>query len=99
MFGFTFFISDRLLLIKGPPDAVKYIFFTFLIFSPFNNDHIEKCSESIGIKLVLYLLRFFFINFQPQIIDSLFAIAIFFVCLIILLVGYNPSNPDIAFRV
>ena len=41
------------------------------------------------------MLRFFFINFQPQIIDSLFAIAIFFVCLIILLVGYNPSNPDI----
>ena len=67
---------------KGPPEAVIYIFsiFDVLLFS--NKDQIEKCSESTGINLVLYLINSFLISFHPQIIDSLFAIKIFFVCLI-----------------
>ena len=68
-------------------------------FSPFNSDQIEKCSESIGIKLVLYLIKDLFIKFHPQIIDSLFAIAIFFVCGITSIVGSSPSIPDIPFIV
>ena len=35
-------------------------------------------------------------NFQPQIIDSLFAIAILFENLITSSVGSNPSMPEIA---
>ena len=49
----------------------------------FNAYQIEKCSESTGINLVLYLLSCFLIKFQAQIIDSLFAIAIVLVNLII----------------
>ena len=57
---------------------------------------IEKCSESIGIILVLYFLASFFIRFHPQIIDSLFAIKIFFENLMILIVGSKPAIPGIA---
>ena len=45
---------------------------------------------------MLFLKRVFFINLQPQIIDSLLAIARFFVNLIIFIVGSRPSIPDIA---
>ena len=55
----------------------------------------EKCSESIGINFVLNFFSLVFINFQPQIIDSLFALARFFVKGIIFNVGSNPSNPEI----
>ena len=65
----------------------------------FNNDQIEKCSESNGIKFVLFLVSSLFKNFQPQIIDSLLAIARFFVYFIILIEGSSPSIPDIAFIV
>ena len=59
------------------------------------NVQTEKCSESIGIKFVLYFFRFFFINFQPQIIDSLLALAKVLVKGITFIVGSNPSNPEI----
>ena len=80
---------------KGPPEAVKYIFeINFL--SLLINDQTEKCSESIGIKFVLYFFRFFFINFQPQIIDSLLALAKVLVKgITFIVVGSKPSNPEI----
>ena len=40
-----------------------------------------------------------FKNFQPQIIDSLLAIARFLVYFIIFIEGSSPSIPDIAFIV
>ena len=40
--------------------------------------YIEKCSESIGTKFVLFLFKFFLINSHPHINDSLLAIAKFF---------------------
>ena len=43
----------------------------------------------------LYLFNSLFIRLHPQIIDSLLAIAIFFVNLIILIVGISPSIPVI----
>ena len=49
--------------------------------------------------LTLNLSNSFFINDHPQIIDSLFAIAIFFVNLIIFKVGLKPSKPEIAFNI
>ena len=58
---------------------------------------IEKCSESSGIKLVLFLFNSFLIKFHPQIIDSLLASAIFFEYRIDFNVGSKPSIPDIAF--
>ena len=45
---------------------------------------------------VLYLFDCFFIKFQPQIIDSLFAINIFLLFLIKLKVGSKPAIPGIA---
>ena len=80
---------------NGPPDAVIKIFSTFEEV-PFNNDQIEKCSESIGIKFVLCLTILFFIKFHPHIKDSLFAIAIVFVKGITSSVGSRPSKPLIA---
>ena len=56
----------------------------------------EKCSESTGINWVLFFTNSLFIKFHPHIIDSLFAIAIFLVCLIICKVGLSPSIPVIA---
>ena len=70
-----------------------------LFFSVFNKDQIEKCSESIGINEVLYFKSSLFKNFQPQIIDSLFAIAKFFENFIIFKDGSSPSIPEIAFIV
>ena len=58
-------------------------------------DQIEKCSESTGMIFVLFKIDFFLIKFHPHIIDSLFAIAIFFVNLIILIVGSSPAIPTI----
>jgi len=57
---------------------------------------IEKCSESTGIKEQLYFFSSLWINFQPQIILSLFAIKIFFVNLITFNVGNKPAIPEIA---
>ena len=44
---------------KGPPDAVKIILSIFSLFSFLISFQIEKCSESIGIKFVLYFVNFF----------------------------------------
>ena len=44
---------------------------------------------------MLYFFRFFLINFHPQIIDSLLALAKVLVKGIIFNVGFNPSNPEI----
>ena len=82
---------------KGPPEAVNTIFFIVSGFSFLINFQIEKCSESIGIKFVLYFFNFFSISDHPHIIDSLFAIKIFFVNGIIFKVGSRPNIPDIAF--
>ena len=60
------------------------------------SEKIEKCSESTGIKVVLFFLNSFLINGHPQTIASLFAIAINLVRLIILYVGNNPPIPEIA---
>ena len=80
---------------KGPPEAVKYIssiLFISIFFKPYHN---EKCSESTGINFVLLFFNAFKIKPQPQIIDSLFAIAISFVNLIIFNVGSKPYIPTI----
>ena len=61
----------------------------------FNKDQIEKCSESTGTNLVLYLSNFFLIKFHPQIID-LYLLLQFFCILNILSVGFKPSKPEIA---
>ena len=97
--GLIFFIFFSFLFKKGPPDAVRYIFFIKLWFSDFNNVQIEKCSESKGIKFVLFFLHSLSKNFHPQIIDSLFAVAKFLVYFIICNDGSNPSIPEIAFIV
>ena len=87
----TFFKLLILEFKKGPPEAVKYIFSILeLDILLFKIDQIEKCSESTGINKVLFFFNSFSIIGHPQIIDSLLAIAIFFVCLIILNVGSNP---------
>ena len=57
---------------------------------------IEKCSESMGTNSVLYLIEFFFINCQPQIIDSLLAKRIFLLILVNSIVGFNPAIPGMA---
>ena len=67
--------------------------------SLFKSLKIEKCSESTGINLVLFLINFLLIKFHPHIIASLFAIAIFLVNFIILIVGSKPSIPEIEFSV
>ena len=56
----------------------------------------EKCSESIGSILVLYFFLNLDISDQPQIIDSLFAIATVLLILIASSVGCNPAIPTIA---
>ena len=81
---------------KGPPDAVKTILSIVSFFSFAISFQIEKCSESIGMKFVLYFNSFFEINSQPQIIDSLLAINIFLVNGIAFKVGSSPFMPDIA---
>ena len=78
---------------------MRYIFLTFFIFSFFNNDHIEKCSESKGMKPVLFFFNSLLINSHPQIIDSLFAIAKLLENFIICIDGSRPSIPEIAFIV
>ena len=81
---------------NGPPDAVRYIFLIKLIFLFSIRLEIEKCSESIGVKEQLYFLISLKINFQPQIMLSLFAIKILFENLIIFNVGNKPAIPEIA---
>ena len=58
--------------------------------------YIEKCSESNGTILVLFLLAVFFIISQPQIIASLFANKIFLLILVNFIVGSSPIRPGIA---
>ena len=57
--------------------TVIIILFILSLDSLFINLKIEKCSESTGINLVLFLTNSFLIKFQPHIIDSLLATAIF----------------------
>ena len=45
---------------KGPPDAVIYMFSKKSFLVSLINAQIEKCSESIGINSVLFLINFFF---------------------------------------
>ena len=61
---------------NGPPEAVNITLSMDDFGSFFINFHIEKCSESIGIKLVLCFINFFIIS-HPQIMVSLLAISIF----------------------
>ena len=91
--GFVFFIIFKLLFKKGPPDAVINIFLIFSLFSFFIKSKIEKCSESTGIKFVLYFFSYLLIKDQPHIIDSLLAIAILLLNFIISKVGVSPSKP------
>ena len=72
------------------------------VFNNFNKlDKIFKkkidyvMSSISGINSVLFFLSCIWIRFHPQIIVSLFAIAIFFVNLIILIVGSSPFIPEI----
>ena len=95
IFGEAILILLNFQLRKGPPEAVIIISSTLCIFLFFNKCQIEKCSESTGINFVLLALSFFSIKFQAQIIDSLLAIAIVFVCLIISRVGCKPDRPEI----
>ena len=91
--GLIFAIFFWAKLRNGPPEAVKIILLMFSVLSFFIKFQIEKCSESRGIKLVLFFFNFSFINSQPQIIDSLFAIRMFSVWGIISSVGFKPSIP------
>ena len=67
---FAIFFFD--LFKKGPPDAVKTILSIVSFFSFAISFQIEKCSESIGMKFVLYFNNFFEINSQPQIMMILY---------------------------
>ena len=62
---------------NGPPEAVMKILSILIELSFSNSDQIEKCSESTGIKFVLYFFNSLLIKFHAQIIDSLLAIRIF----------------------
>ena len=68
---------------NGPPDAVINILSILLLSELCNPYQIDKCSESTGIKFVLFFFNSFEIKFQAIIIDSLLAIAIFFLYFII----------------
>ena len=94
--GLAFFNLFNLYFRKGPPDAVIITFSTLWIDSFRNKDQIEKCSESTGINLVLFFINFFSIRCQAHIIDSLFAIAIFFVESMQSIVESKPAKPVIA---
>ena len=83
------------LLKNGPPEAVRIILSIFLLFSFLIKLHIEKCSESIGIKSQLCFFNLFSIISQAQMIVSLLAIKIFLENGIIFSVGSSPSIPEI----
>ena len=70
------------------------MFLILFLFSLLSNDHMEKCSESRGIKFVLFFFNSFLINFHPQIIDSLFAIPKLCEYFITSKVGSSPLIPD-----
>ena len=53
-----------------------------------------KNVQSLLVKICFIFFNSFLIRFHPQIIASLFAIAIFFVCLIILML-VQTINPEI----
>ena len=61
-----------------------------LLIKPY---HIEKCSESTGMKFVLFLINSFLIKFQPY--NCFFIGCNYFSKLIISIVGFNPSKPEI----
>ena len=86
------------LLKKGPPDAVRNIFFIFFFLKLgllSNIEKIEKCSESIGINLHLFFFNSFINILFPKTIDSLLAINKFLVTFDILIVDMKPSFPAI----
>ena len=58
--------------------------------------NIEKCSESIGIILVLYFIERLLIIFHPHITDSLLAKSTFLLFFNIKIVGESPAIPGIA---
>ena len=78
------------ILKKIPSDNLKILIASGLHREMTESEKIEKCSESIGIILVLYFLEYLFINFQPQIIASLLAISNFLLDLTIFSVGFKP---------
>ena len=62
---------------NDPPDAVKYIF-SILLFNWFEiPNQIEKCSESTGIKAVLFFFNSLLIMFHAHIIDSYWRLQFF----------------------
>ena len=97
IFGLIFDILLLGVFKKGPPDAVIIICFTSDNLSSLIKLNIEKCSESIGINLVLFFFNLILIKFHPQIIDSLFAMSIFLVKGITSSVGFKPFITDIEF--
>ena len=88
LLAFAYFILLIGLFKNGPPEPVKIICSILFLFSFFISDHIEKCSESIGINLVLFLFNSFSIKFHAQIIDSLLAIPTVLLYLIASKVGF-----------
>ena len=73
---------------KAPILSLGAIYITF---------HLIKIGEfrRTSINFVLCFIKFLLIRFHPHIKDSLLAIAIFFVNLIILTDGSSPSKPII----
>ena len=95
-FGLIFLNLLSFNLRNGPPEAVIKIFSILFIGKFLIKVFIEKCSESIATNSDLYLIAFFFIKSQPQIIASLFAIRIFLLILVNKIVGSNPAIPGMA---
>ena len=58
-FGLIVLNFDNESFKKGPPEAVMNTFSILLSLFSFSNDQIEKCSESMGINLVLYFFKLF----------------------------------------
>ena len=64
--GFTIFNFFLVKFKNGPPDAVIKIFSICDVLKPLFSEYIEKCSESIGTKEVLFFFNcVFFHTFKP----------------------------------
>ena len=73
------------------------IYNNFVNFSKIFTNKVDYTMSSItGIKSVLFFFNSLLIKFHPHIIDSLLAIPIFLVYLIIFNVGSNPLSPEMA---